>query len=166
MLFSDLVPQRTGHLVDDSAKLSVFSGVADVGPGAECDQGQAQDHIAQAGNDVHAHKAGDARGHVHDEDDHKQSGWRAGGVKNVLGVIVLDVLDEHLVDLALQLLQVAAAELLASHLLHAAKQLQGLLSDAAVPSLQLVGGQKGPVAPADLVMDPQRRIRLGAQGFS
>lgn len=63
---------------------------------------------------------------------------------------MLDVLDEHLVDLALQLLQVAAAELLAAHLLHAAEHLQRLLPDGAVPGLQLAGGQEGPVTPADL----------------
>lgn len=157
--FSDLVPQRTGHLVDDGAQLSVLPGVADVGPGAERDEGQTQDHVAQAGDDVHAHEAGDAGGHVHDEDDHEQSGRRAGGVENVLGVIVLDVLDKHLVDLALQLLQVAAAELLASHLLHAAEHLQGLLSDGAVSRLQLVGGQERPVAPAHLETDARRRIK-------
>lgn len=158
-LFSDLVPQRTGHLVDDGAELSVLPGVADVGPGAERDEGQTQDHVAQAGDDVHAHEAGDAGGHVHDEDDHEQSGRRAGGVENVLGVIVLDVLDKHLVDLALQLLQVAAAELFASHLLHAAEHLQGLLSDGAVSRLQLVGGQEWPVAPAHLETDARRRIK-------
>lgn len=145
-----LVPQCTSHLVDDGAEFPVFPRVPDVGPGAECDQRQTQDHVTQAGNDVHAHKACDARSHVHDKDDHEQGGRRAGCVENVLGVIVLDVLDEHLVDLSLQLLQVAAAELLASHLLHAPKHLQGLLSDDAVPGLQLVGGQEGPVTPTDL----------------
>lgn len=145
-----LVPQSTSHLVDDGAEFSVFPGVPDVGPGAESDQCQTQDHVAQAGNDIHAHKACDARSHVHDKDDHEQGGRRAGCVENVLGVIVLDVLDEDLVDLSLQLLQVAAAELLAAHLLHAAEHLQGLLSDDAVPGLQLAGGQEGPVATADL----------------
>lgn len=145
-----LVPQCTSHLVDDGAEFPVFPRVPDVGPGAECDQRQTQDHVTQAGNDVHAHKARDARSHVHDKDDHEQGGRRAGCVENVLGVIVLDVLDEHLVDLSLQLLQVAAAELLASHLLHTPKHLQGLLSDDAVPGLQLVGGQEGPVTPTDL----------------
>lgn len=145
-----LVPQSTGHLVDDGAQFPVLPRVADVGPSAEGDEGETQDHVAQAGNDVHAYKARDACGHVHDEDDHEEGGGRAGGVENVLGVIVLDVLDEHLVDLALQLLQVAPAELLAAHLLHAAEHLQRLLSDGAVPGLQLAGGQEGPVAPAHL----------------
>ena len=145
-----LVPQRAGHLVDDSAQFPVFPGVPDVGPGAEGDQRQTQDHVAQAGNDVHAHKARDARGHIHDKDDHEQGGRRAGRVENVLGVIVLDVLDKDLVDLPLQLLQVAAAELLTSHLLHAPEHLQGLLPDHAVSGLQLAGGQEGPVAAADL----------------
>lgn len=150
LLFNYLVPQSTGHLVDDGAQFPVFPRVSDVGPSAEGDEGQTQDHVAQTGNDVHAHKACDARRHVHDEDDHKEGGRRAGGVENVLGVIVLDVLDEHLVDLALQLLQVAAAELLTAHLLHAAEHLQRLLPDGAVPGLQLTGGQKGPVTPTDL----------------
>lgn len=145
-----LVPQRTGHLVDDGAELPVLPGVADVGPGAEGDQRQAEDHVTQAGDDVHAHEARDPRRHVHDEDDHEQRGRRAGRVENVLGVIVLDVLNEHLVDLSLQLLQVAAAELLAAHLLHAPEQLQGLLPDDPVAGLQLAGGQEGPIASADL----------------
>lgn len=148
-----LIPQRAGHLVDDGAEFSVFPGVPDVGPGAEGDQRQTQDHVTQAGNDVHAHKARDARSHVHDKDDHEQGGRRAGGVENVLGVIVLDVLDKHLVDFSLQLLQVAPAELLASHLLHAPEHLQGLLSDDAVSGLQLARGQEGPVTPADLGSD-------------
>lgn len=150
ILFIYLVPQCTGHLVDDGAQFSVFPWVPDVGPGAESDQCQTQDHVAQARNDVHAHKACDARGHVHDKDDHEQSGRRAGCMENVLGVIVLDVLDKDLVDLPLQLLQVAPAELLASHLLHAPKHLQGLLSDDAVSGLQLAGGQEGPIAATDL----------------
>lgn len=150
MSFTHLVPKRPGHLVDDGAQFPVLPGVADVGPGAERDQRQAQDHVAQAGDDVHAYKACDARRHVHDEDDHEERGRRARGVENVLGVVVLDVLDEHLVDLALQLLQVAAAELLAAHLLDAAEELQGLLPDGQVSVLQLAGGQEGPVAPADL----------------
>ncbi len=150
LLLNYLVPQRTSHLVDHGAEFSVFPGVPDVGPGAESDQGQTQDHVTQAGNDVHAHKACDARSHVHDKDDHEQGGRRASCVENVLGVIVLDVLDKHLVDLSLQLLQVAAAELLAPHLLHAPKHLQGLLSDDAVSGLQLAGSQEGPVPPTDL----------------
>lgn len=145
-----LVPQRTSHLVDDSAKFPVFPGVPDVSPGAKSDQCQTQNHVTQAGNDVHAHKARDARSHVHDKDDHEEGGRRAGRVENVLGVIVLDVLDKHLINLPLQLLQVAAAELLASHLLHAPKHLQGLLSDGAVSRLQLAGGQEGPVPPTNL----------------
>lgn len=149
-LLTYLVPQCTSHLVDDGAQFSVFPGVPNVGPGAESDQCQAQDHVTQAGNDVHAHKACDARGHIHDKDDHEQSGRRAGSVENVLGVIVLDVLDKHLVDFSLQLLQVAAAELLASHLLHAPENLQRLFSDDAVSGLQLAGGQEGPITPTDL----------------
>lgn len=149
-LFNYLVPECTGHLIDDGAEFSVFPRVPDVGPGAESDQCQTQDHVTQAGNDVHAHKACDACGHVHDKDDHKQGGRRAGCVENVLGVIVLDVLDKHLVNFSLQLLQVAAAELLASHLLHSPKNLQCLLSDGAVSGLQLAGGQEGPVTPTNL----------------
>lgn len=150
LLFSYLVPQSTGHLIDDGAQFPVLARVADVRPSAEGDEGQTQDHVAQAGYDVHAYKAGDACRHVHDKDDHEEGGRRAGSVENVLGVIVLDVLDEHLVDLALQLLQVAAAELLAAHFLHAAEHLKRLLPDGAVPGLQLAGGQEWPVTPGDL----------------
>lgn len=164
---TNLVPQSTSHLVDDGAEFPVLPRVADVRPGAQGDECKTQDHVAQAGNDVHAHKARDARRHVHDEDDHEEGGRRAGGVENVLGVIVLDVLDKHLVDLALQLLQVAAAELFAAHLLHTAEHLQCLLPDGAVPGLQLAGGQEGPVPPADLeeaVLDSAQRKILTAFG--
>ncbi|TNN53747.1 hypothetical protein EYF80_036076 [Liparis tanakae] len=155
-----LVPQCTGHLVDDGAEFPVLPGVSDVGPGAERDQRQAQDHVTQAGDDVHAHEARDARRHVHHEDDHEQGGRRPGRVENVLGVVVLDVLDEHLVHFALQLLQVAAAELLAAHLLHHPEHLQGLLPDGAVSGLQLTGSQEGPVAAADLGKPQWRRSMI------
>lgn len=145
-----LVPQSTSHLINNGPKFSVLPRVADVGPGAEGDQRQAQDHVTQAGDDVHAHEARDSSCHVHDEDDHKERGGCASRVENVLGVVVLDVLDEHLVDLAFQLLQVAPAELLTSHLLHPPEQLQGLLSNGTVSGLQLAGGQEGPIPSADL----------------
>lgn len=141
-MFTYLVPQRSCHLVYERPELSILSRIADVGPGAQSDESESQHHVTHAGDHVHAHKAGDPRRHVHDEDDYEERGGCPCRMEDVFGVVVLDVLHEELVDLGLQLLQVPATELFAAHLLHATEHSQRLGTDLCVTGLQLARGQK------------------------
>lgn len=115
---SYLVPQGCGYLVDYSTQLSVLSRVADVRPGAQGDEGQSHDHVAQTGYDVQPNEPSHTSNHIRDKDDDKQCGWGASCMEDIFAIIVLDILDVKFVYLALQLLQVPPAELLAAHLLH------------------------------------------------
>ncbi len=145
-----LIPQRSGHLVNDGAQFSVFSWVADVRPGAQSDEREAQHHVADACNDVNTQEPRDPCGHIHHKDHHEQRCGCSCRVEDVLGVVVFDVLHKHLVDLRLQLQQVTPAELLPTHFLHAAKQRQCLLADAQVTCLQHARCEERPISSAHL----------------
>lgn len=147
---SYLVPQRRRHLVYYCAQFSVLPRVSDVRPGTQCDKCQAHDHVAQTGYDVQANEAGHSGDDVSDEDDDEERGGGAGGVEDVLAVVVLDVLDVELIDLVLQLLEVAAAELLPAHLLHPTEQPHGFVLQLHVFGLQVTGCKEGFVPTTDL----------------
>lgn len=139
---SYLVPQGCSYLVDYSTQLSVLSRVADVRPGAQGDEGQSHDHVAQTGYDVQPNEPSHTSNHIRDKDDDKQCGWGASCMEDIFAIIVLDVLDVKFVYLALQLLQVPPAELLAAHLLHPSEQLHRFFFQLQVLALQVVRGQK------------------------
>lgn len=147
---SHLFPEGFGHLVDDSSHLAELSGVFGVGPDAERRQSHAHHQVTQRGHRVDAHEAGDQRHHVHDEHDGEQRGGRPRGIEDVLAVVVFAEVGEGLVELRLQLLLVAPAEVLAAHLLHGAEVSHRRLPQLRVAPLQLRRGDVGFVSAADL----------------
>lgn len=147
---SHLFPQRLRHLVDDSSHLAELPGVFDVRPDAERHQRRAHHQIAHHGHGADAHEARHQRHHVHDEHDGEQRGGRPRRVEDVLAVVVFAEVDVGLVQLRLQLLLVAAAELLAAHLLDGAEVSHGRLPQLCVAALQLRRGNVGLVTAADL----------------
>lgn len=119
--YSYLVPQSCSYLVDYSTQLSVFSGVADICPGAQGDKRQSHDHVAQASYDIQTNEPSHTSNHICDKDDNEQCGWGASSMEDIFAVIVLNVLDVEFVYLTFQLLQVTPAELFPAHLLHSSE---------------------------------------------
>jgi len=147
---SHLFPEGFRHPVDESSDLAELSRVFGVGPDAERRQRHAHHQVTQRGHGADAHEARDHGRHVHDEHDGEQRGGRPRGEEDVLAGVVLAVVGVGRVELRLQLLLVAPAEVLAAHLLHGAELPHRRLPQLAVAALQLRRGIVGFVSAADL----------------
>lgn len=132
-----LFPQGFRHLVDEAAHLSELAWVFDVRPGAQRHQRYAHHHVTHRRHRVYAHKACHHRHHVHDEHHGEERGGRARREENVLSVVVFDKVCVGLVELLLQLLLIAAAELLSAHLLHRAELTHAGQLQLVVAALQI-----------------------------
>lgn len=149
-MVTHLFPECLGDQIYHRSYLPKLSRILHIRPGAERQQCHAHHQVSQhcqGAQPDEARHPGHQVGHKHDCE--KCSGC-ARCVEDVFSVVVLGEVCVGLVQLRLQLVLVALAELIAAHFLHGAEETHRMLAKLPMAALQVSWGDVWLIPTTDL----------------